>query len=244
MLSDRLRAIAKNLRAVGPLQGIAAELTQEADRAVELEKKLAAHRQVIEAGDTCPPSYDDIPCPHGKGKCVDCWLTMCSIVPARRPPMTDTDFLQFADALWAIAGFSKASRERKLQRFCEGRALYAGTEEDFDSPGYNLLLESLQEGDDKCVYQTWLLFRQSQPQSEQEQEISTLVESALRYQAAAERQTDRAIQIAQNVECQCDESCDATSATSADGRSVPSNMACRCGNWLNGSESDLFDEER
>ena len=34
----------------------------------------------------------------------------------------DTDFLFFADELWRVAGFSKPSRERKLQRFRVGRA--------------------------------------------------------------------------------------------------------------------------
>ena len=155
--------------------------------------------------------------------------------------MTDTDFLQFADNLWKLSGFSKASRERKLQRFLVGRALYAGTDEDFDAPGYDLLSGSLEEGDDVCIYQTWQLFRQAAPQSKQQQQISTLVESALMFQAAAERQINRAIKIVQTAEGEPDERADVISASPADGQCVRSCMACCGDNWLNGEESELFD---
>jgi len=133
------------------------------------------------------------------------------------------EFEFYMDELFKAAGFSNESRRRKLQRYREGRALYAGTKQDFDRPGYDLWPDIISEGDDRCIYEAKLLHNLSKEQPH----ISTMLGTALRLQAAEEELLEEASRSARNATPKCGGKDAAGSVTTAVGQPAYSTMeAC------------------
>jgi len=142
--------------------------------------------------------------------------------------MSDAEFLFYAEEALRRTGFTPPIIHHILQRYCEGRALHAGTEEDFTRPGFNNLTEAREEGFDKCIYQIrelYRILRVNRP-NEQQRYIGILLDRALRLEAVAAGMLKEAIEIARTVETECDEKDVAISVTRADGRPVGSGMEC------------------
>jgi len=129
--------------------------------------------------------------------------------------MNDAEFLFYMEGLGRASGLTPASLHRKSQRFNDGQRKHKDTAQDWDRPGFDLLRQAREEGDDEWQYLTKYVFENGDNSGDFKMIFMLL--------AVLEGLIERRI-AARSAGPGCDEKDIVGSATTADGQPVPYNM--------------------
>lgn len=135
----------------------------------------------------------------------------------RGTAMNDAEFCFYLEEVAKAAQLTPASLQRKLKRFENGQRKHKDTAQDWNRPGFDLLRQAREEGDDAWQYLTKYVFNTGDKSGDFKVIFLLL--------AAVEELIGRRI-AARSAETECDEKEGASSASPAGGQPVRSGMEC------------------